>query len=210
MEYQMTNWYYFVWLGGDFVVEQHVHELDVCHWIKGGHPERARGTGGRQERLGPDHGEIFDHFQVEYTYADGTRLLSNCSQLKAGDNRLGEKITGTQGTALPSSGTIEGQTVWKHNAAGDPNPYVAEHVALLNAVRNSAPFNETEEGATSSMIAILGRMAAYEGREITWNEAVKSNETYAPDRYAWDADPPTLPDKYGDYEVPARGKRRSA
>jgi myo-inositol 2-dehydrogenase / D-chiro-inositol 1-dehydrogenase len=208
MQYQMTNWYYFVWLCGDFIAEQLVHNLDICQWIKGGHPERARGSGGRQERFGPDHGEIFDHFKIEYTYADGTRLLAECCHLQSAQKGVGEKITGTLGTATPS-GTIEGQTKWKFSGQR-PNPHQAEHAALLDAIRRDLPHNETEYSATSSMMSILGRMAAYDGREVTWDEAIRSQEAFVPERYAWDADPPTLPDKFGDYEVPARSKRRLA
>lgn len=209
MEYQMTNWFNFVWLSGDFIAEQHVHNLDICQWVKGGHPDRARGTGGRQEWSGLDHGEIFDHFHVEFTYADGTRLLSDCSNLQAGEHKIGEKITGSLGSATPGAGVIDGKTNWRYTGP-ESDGHKKEHEILLDAIRNDTPFNQTESAATSSMMCILGRMAAYEGREITWDEAIKSEEAYVPDRYSWDAAPPTLPDKFGDYAVPGRSKRRSA
>lgn len=205
MEYQMMNWYYFVWLSGDFLVEQHVHGLDICQWIKGRPPTRARGIGGRKERFGPDHGEIFDNFQLEYSYDDGTRLISDCSHLSTVDKGVGQHVVGSLGNAIPSSGTIDGRTTWKFTGQKG-NAYVAQTASLLDAIRNGVPYDETENGAMSTMIAIMGRMAAYEGREITWDEAVNSNEAYLPERYAWDADPPTLPDKFGDYVIPARGK----
>lgn len=209
MEYQMTNWMYFVWLSGDIIVEYFIHHLDMCHWAKDAHPVRARGSGGRKERYGPDHGEIFDHFRVEYTYADGSPLLSECSMLEsvATENRL--RITGTLGTAEVTSGEIEGRTTWKYDGVNN-NPYEVEQAALIDAIRNDTPYNDVESGAVSNMMCIMGRMAAYEDREITWDEAVNSNEAYLPQRYAWDAEPPTLPDKFGDYVVPAGGKRHSA
>jgi predicted dehydrogenase len=206
MEYQIKNWFNLVWLGGDIIDSLGVHYLNICHWIKGSHPARARGTGGRKERFGPDHGEIFDHFRIEYTYDDGTPLLAECSMFQSGGKRQEARITGTLGTAETRSGRIEGQTNWQYEGAKS-EPNVAQQTALLDAIRNDKPFNEAEDGAMSTMIAIMGRMAAYEGREITWDEAINSNETDVPERCAWDMVPPTLPDKFGDYVVPARGKR---
>jgi predicted dehydrogenase len=209
MEYQVKNWLNFVWLGGDTIVDYLIHNLDICHWIKGGPPMRARGTGGRTERNGPEDGEIFDHFRVEYTYADGSRIAAETDVRESVAAEYREHVTGTLGTADVKSAKLAGRSTWEYSGVKN-NPYQDELAALINAIRNDKPYNETESGAVSNMICILGRMAAYEGREITWDEAINSNEAYVPEWYAWYAAPPTLPDKFGDYVVPARGKRRPA
>jgi predicted dehydrogenase len=209
MDYQIRNPLLFVWLSGDTIVDFLIHNLDTCHWVKGGAPEHARPTGNRKERDAPEDGEIFDPFHVEYTYADGTRIVTETNISNPLRPEYREHVTGTLGTADIKSGKIEGRTTWEYRGANN-NPYQDEQAALIDAIRNDKPYNETESGAVSNMMAIMGRMAAYEGREIRWDEAVNSDEAYLPERYALDADPPTLPDKFGDYVVPARGRRHSA
>ena len=107
MEYQMRNWYYYNWLCGDHIVEQHIHNLDVCNWIHGEHPVKAVGMGGRQVRTGLDHGEIFDHHAVEFEYADGTRMFSQCRHIEGCWSSVSEHVEGTLGRATVSSGIIE-------------------------------------------------------------------------------------------------------
>jgi predicted dehydrogenase len=208
MEYQIRNHDLFVWLDGDMIVDLAIHSLDLFHWIKGGPPVRAHGSGGRVERHGSEQGEIFDYFHVEYTYADGSRIVAETDVREADQIEYREHVTGTLGTADVRSAKIGGRTTWEYNGEKN-NPWQDEQAALIDAIRNNRPYNETESGAVSNLMGIMGRMAAYEAREITWDEALKSNEAYVPDRYAWGADPPTLPDKFGDYVVPARGRRLS-
>src|SRR5882757_826589 len=97
LEYQVRNWYFFSWLSGDHICEQHVHNIDVCNWIKQAHPTEAQGMGGRQVRTGKEYGNIFDHHAVEFTYADGTKMLSQCRQIPGCENLVAEFAHGTCG-----------------------------------------------------------------------------------------------------------------
>lgn len=208
MEYQMRNWYYFNWLCGDHIVEQHIHNIDVGNWVKQGHPVKAQGQGGRQVRTGLDHGEIYDHHFVEFEYDDGSRILSQCRHIPDCMNRVSEGFHGTLGTA-PAPGELydaSGATILKHNSKNDPNPYQVEHDELFAAINaGEFKFADTKNGAIATMSAILGRMATYSGKVITWDEAMASDLDLMPKKFAWDADPPVLPDEKGRYEIPTPG-----
>ena len=208
MEYQMRNWYYFNWLCGDHIVEQHIHNIDIGNWVKKGHPVKAQGQGGRLVRTGLDHGEIYDHHFVEFEYEDGSRILSQCRHIPDCMNRVSEAFHGTSGTA-PSPGELydaSGSAIFKHNSKDDPNPYQVEHDELFTAI-NAGEFKyaDTENGAIATMSSILGRMATYSGKVITWDEAMASDLDLMPEKFAWDADPPVLPDTEGRYEIPMPG-----
>jgi len=208
MEYQMRNWYYFNWLCGDHIVEQHIHNIDVSNWVKNAHPVQAQGQGGREVRTGLDHGEIYDHHFVEFEYADGSRMMSQCRHIPDCMNRVSEAFHGTLGSA-PSPGEIytsSGEVLLKHNSKDDPNPYQQEHDELFAAINaGEYKFADTENGAIATMSAILGRMASYSGKVITWDEAMSSELDLMPETFAWDADPPVLPDSDGHYEIPKPG-----
>lgn len=204
MEYQMRNWYYFNWLCGDHIVEQHVHNIDVINWAKGAFPVRAQGQGGRQLRTGKDHGQIFDHHFVEFEYADGSRLYSQCRH-QPGWNNVSEFAQGTRGRADISGYRIEGAENWKYRGE-DPNPYQNEHNDLFDAIRNDTPYDETDYGAKSTMTGIMGRMCTYSNQMLTWEEALGSEVDLSPQTLSWDAMPPAAPDENGRYEVPEPGK----
>lgn len=208
MEYQMRNWYYFNWLCGDHIVEQHIHNIDVANWVKQGHPVRAQGQGGRLVRTGKDHGEIYDHHFVEFEYADGSRVLSQCRHMPDCLNRVTEGFHGTMGIA-PKPGELysaSGETIYKHHDKDDPNPYQVEHDELFAAITaGEYKFADTENGAVATMSAIMGRMATYSGQEITWEDAMVSEMNLMPETFAWDADPPIMPGKDGNYPVPIPG-----
>ena len=191
MEYQMRNWYYFNWLCGDHIVEQHIHNLDVINWLKGTHPIRCQGMGGRQVRTGKDYGEIFDHHAVEYEYEDGSRMFSYCRHIPGCWSSVSEHAQGTKGKADISGALIhaDGQSTWRYRGKKN-NPYQTEHDDLFAAIRSGKPYNEAEYGAHSSMTAIMGRMATYSGKMVSWDEAINSDLNLAPERYAWDAMPP--------------------
>jgi len=199
MLFQMRNPYYFTWISGDHIVEQHCHNPDVCNWIKGAHPVSAQGQGGREVRTGREYGDIFDHHFVEFTYADGTQMFSQCRQIPNCWNYVGELVVGTKGKADVGGGRIEvAGDVWRYRGPKG-NPYQVEHDDLFAAIRNDRPYNEADYGATSTMTAILGRMATYSGRVVTWDEAINSQISLAPDRYDWDGVPSTLPKPDGSY-----------
>ena len=208
MEYQMRNWYYFNWLCGDHIVEQHIHNMDVANWVLGGHPVRAQGQGGRLVRNGPDHGQIFDHHFVELEYDGGARVLSQCRHMPDTMSRVSEAFHGTNGTA-PRPGHIvsaSGHTLFEYDDDGDPNPYQVEHDELFAAIAAGRyDYADAERGATATMTAIMGRMATYSGQVIEWDDALASDLSLMPDRFAWDAPPPVLPDERGRYPVPIPG-----
>jgi myo-inositol 2-dehydrogenase/D-chiro-inositol 1-dehydrogenase len=200
MEYQMRNWYYFTWICGDHIAEQHIHNLDVCNWLKDGPPVKAQGVGGRQVRTGPDSGEIFDHHMIEYTYADGTKMLSECRHQRGTYSSVSEHAHGTKGTAQFNRYMIEadGQDKWRYRDEAK-NPYQVEHDVLFAAIRSGKVHNEAEYGANSTMTAIMGRMATYSGQQVEWDKAIASETNLLPDTFAWDADPKVMPNADGTY-----------
>jgi predicted dehydrogenase len=172
MEDQCRNWYYYTWLSGDHIVEQHVHNLDMMNWALGAPPVKCVATGGRQCRTEPKWGDIYDHFAVEYEYPDGVRVASYCSQFGGqASHRISDHLIGSEGTCDPS-GIITGKKPWKWE--GDrTDPTIQEHADLIASIRKGEPLNDGKRIAESSMTAILGRMAAYTGREIKFDWAMK-------------------------------------
>lgn len=215
MEYQMRNWYYFNWLCGDHIVEQHVHNIDVANWVKGSYPVKAEGTGGRMVRTGKEFGEIFDHHSLRFTYADGTIINSECRHFPGADNRVDESFVGTKGKAYLNAGNKgtlwahDGRELYNHNGEGNINPYQQEHNELFDAiVKGEFRYADAENTAKSTMTAIMGRYATYSGKEVGWEEALNSDVNLMPDTLAWDALPKVLPDENGFYPhaVPGRTK----
>lgn len=184
MEYQMRNWLYFTWLSGDHIVEQHMHNLDVMNWAFGGPPVKALGMGGRQSRTDPKYGDAWDHFSVEYEYANGARVQSLCRQVEGTATRVSERLVGTKGTAAPS-GTIWGAQPWKFSGQM-VNPYDQEHIDLVRSIRAGTPLNEGRQVAESTLTAILGRMSAYTGREVSYAWLLEASKLeLKPSAYAW-------------------------
>jgi len=205
MAYQIANWNYFTWLSGDHIVEQHCHNIDVCNWIMQGHPESARGMGGRQVRVEPEYGQIFDHHFVEYTYSNGVKLFSQCRQTRNCWNSVTEHVHGTKGTVELSSGGGKVAGGISEKIKKGENPYQVEHDDLFRAIRNDLYHNEAEYGATSTLTAIMGRMATYSGQELTWDQALNSQLSLAPERYDLGADPPVMPNEDGSYPIAVPG-----
>jgi predicted dehydrogenase len=183
MEWQLRNWNYFTWLSGDHIVEQHLHNIDVMNWALQAHPVKAIGMGGRQQRTGPEFGHIYDHFAVEFEYPGGVRVQSLCRQMSDTVNRVGEHLVGTRGTADPRR-FIKGPNAFEPEDG--PDPYVQEHTNLIAAIRGGAPLNEGKALAESTLAAIMGRMACYTGREVSWDWALnESTEDWTPPAYAF-------------------------
>jgi predicted dehydrogenase len=188
MEWQCRNWLYFSWLSGDHIVEQHVHNIDVANWAIGSMPKNVMGMGGRQVRTGPEFGNIFDHFAVEFEYDNGVRVQSMCRQTKGCAQRIEERIVGTKGVAW-SRGEITGEKPWKFDAK-ERNPYELEHVDLIASIRSGKPLNEGRQIAESTMCAIIGRMSAYTGRAMSWEWAMNNSRLdLSPAKYAFGPNP---------------------
>ena len=207
MEYQVYNWYHFCWLCGDNICEQHIHNLDVGNWVIGtSHPVEANGMGGCTARYLGDTkgtGQIFDHHFVEFTYADGTKMFSQCRHMKAPGRSVSEAAHGTKGTSN-CAGEIDGENEWRFDGKG-VSGHQQEQTDLIAALRAGKRYNEGYYGATSSMTAVLGRMANYSGKVVKWDDAMASDITEFPENLAWDAPAPVQKDDDGDYPIPIPG-----
>ena len=175
-------------------------------------PVEAQGMGGRQVRTGKEFGNIFDHHAVEFTYADGTKMFSQCRQIPGCASSVAESAHGTRGLRESQCDARRAVRRWQEQVARDPaakgyenNAYQAEHDALFDAIRNDKPYNEAEYGATSTMTAILGRMATYSGQIVKWDEAMQSTESMTVDAEEWDAAAPVQPDADGRYAIAIPG-----
>lgn len=188
LEKQIYNWYHYIWLCGDHICEQHVHNLDVCNWVmKNAHPVRCWGMGARQQLEGKS-GEIWDNFAVEYEYEGGVRMYSYCGQIKRQWSSVSEAVHGTKGYANPGGSTHpKGGQMWRNRDAKPVDPYVQEHVDLINAIVNDTPLNEAAQVTDSTLTAILGREAAYSGRGLEWDEVLNSKFMYGPEQLYTDA-----------------------
>ena len=164
--------------------------------------------GGREVRKDKRYGEIFDHHAVEFEYADGTRMFSQCRHIRNCWNSVTEHAHGAKGTANVSGGNfVAGDEKWRFR--GDKSdPYQVEHDDLFAAIRNNIQYNEGEYGAMSTMTAILGRMATYSGKTVEMDKALNSDLSIMPRQFAWDANPPSLPNENGEYAIPVPGVTR--
>lgn len=179
MEWMIRCWPYFTWLSGDHLVEQHFHNIDVMNWAIGSIPKKALAIGGRQARTEKGYGYIWDHFAVEWEYENGVRTMSMASQINGTTQRIGERIVGTKGVAFLDKGRIEGESPWEYTsdlprekADGSRNQFVT----LVKAIRENNPYNEGEEVAMTNMTALLGRTAAYTGRELNMSWLLKNSK----------------------------------
>ncbi len=199
LAYQLRNWQYFYYFGGDNITEQHIHNLDVCNWVMEGHPVEANGMGGRQGRdRFPDMGQIYDHHFVEFTYANGVKMFSQCRQMPNCWNQVAEFAHGTDGEA-DCAGEITGKSPWKYRGE-NVNGWAREHVDLIRAIRSGEKYHEGWYGATSSMTSVLGRMATYSGRLLKWDEVVEKAPAEVPELVSWDQKMPIMPDPDGTYK----------
>ena len=208
MAYQMRNWYYFTWLCGDHIVEQHIHNLDVINWLTGKYPHQGQRHGrprsAHRQRIRPDFRSPRRRVRIRRRHADDQPVPPPCPTLGAASPSMWpaprERATSA---AARSPAPIPGSTVHK----GDRDPYQVEHDVLLESIRSGNPINEGEYGAKSSMTAILGRLATYSGKIVTWEEALNSQLRLAPadQKYTFDATPPVLPDENGNYPVAVPG-----
>lgn len=215
MEYQIWNWYYYNWLCGDHICEQHIHNLDIGNWLKNAYPVEAHGMGGRQVRTDKRYGEIYDHHAVEYTYADGSKMISQCRHIQGCWSAVDEHAHGTNGTihlqgGAPKQCYIQMPNGKKIFAQGKHiNPYQVEHDDIFQAIRTGAPgYSEAEYGAMSTMTAILGRLCTYSGKVIKMEDALNSQVSIMPKEYGLDAEAPVKPNDKGEYPIAIPGKSK--
>ena len=200
MDNELHNWYHYVWLCGDHICEQHVHNIDVCNWVMNSHPIKAYGMGGRQYLKG--RGQIYDQFAVEFEYSGGVRMFSQCRQIPECQDNVSEAVVGAKGTSDPGSSIqIKGGEEW-HAPGGGANPYVQEHTDNIAAIRAGKPLNEARQVAESTLTAIMGRESAYSGQIVEWETALNSKLTYGPSTYEFGPRPPV--------EVAMPGKHKFA
>ena len=196
MEYQLRNWLYYPWLSGDHIAEQHVHSLDKITWAMGGAaPLGATGTGGRLTRTAPIYGSVFDHFAIEYEYADDVTAFGRCRQQDGCAVDVTDTVYGTKGTLHIASARawITGETPWRPTVKSG-NMYQLEHEALFRSIRGGEARNDGDYMTTSTRLALLGRTAAYTGREVTWEEVRDSDVSLGPSNYEWGSvDVPPVP-----------------
>jgi myo-inositol 2-dehydrogenase / D-chiro-inositol 1-dehydrogenase len=171
-EYQLRNWYHFLWLCGDHIVEQHVHNLDVACWAIGAHPVRAVGMGGRQVISDPEYGQSYDHFAVDYEFPNGVHVMSMARQIEGCESNVSETIVGSKGQWRSGGYTFSGSG--RLRVEHELNPYVQEHIDLLESIVSHKPVCELKQVAESTLTAIMGRMSAYTGKAVDWDFAVNS------------------------------------
>jgi predicted dehydrogenase len=187
MEYKMRNWYYYNWLSGDFIVEMFVHSLDMMAWAMGGKmPVSATGTGGRQWRTDEKYGNIYDHFALEFDYGNGVKGYAFTRQQNGGSSENSVEIMGTDGNALFEGNRheITGKNPWRYRGEGN-DMYQAEHDVLFRSIREGNGLNDGEMAANSTLFGVMGRMAAYSGQTISWEEAMGSTKVLGPDNFNW-------------------------
>lgn len=189
MEWMIRDWVNWTWLSGDHIVEQHVHNLDVANWFTGKHPVKAVGMGSRLRRV---TGDQYDNFSVDFTFENGIHIHSMCRQINGCANNVSERLQGTKGSTNCQNSILDlaGNEIWKYeyplDKDGKPtntvsvDPYVQEHIDLVTAIRTGKPFNELENTAISTMVAIMGRISAYTGKETTYEEMMNSDLKLGP------------------------------
>ncbi|MFN8006639.1 MAG: Gfo/Idh/MocA family oxidoreductase [Terriglobia bacterium] len=186
-EWQLRNWLYFTWLSGDHIVEQHVHNLDVINWATRSHPLRAVGMGGRQVRTGPEYGQIFDHFAIDYEYPNDVHVLSMARQIDGCAKSVSEAVVGTKGNAFfvdRQQYVIKGAVNWEFTEK-EVDSYLQEHIDLISSIRDGKPINELKNVAESTLTAIMGRMSAYTGKAVTWDQALNSTQDLMPNELSF-------------------------
>ena len=195
LDYQIHNWYHFAWLCGDHIAEQHVHNLDLINWATGKHPLRCLGMGGRVRPYKDPNvdGNIFNFFAVDFEYPDSVHVLSTCRQVDGCDNStdprhvsgISEALVGTRGTCMTADRRqyqIFGDKPWSFRVNKDNAPYIQEHTDLIESIRKGEPINELQKVAQSTLTAIMGRMAAYTGKAVTWEQALGSRLDTMPEK----------------------------
>jgi myo-inositol 2-dehydrogenase/D-chiro-inositol 1-dehydrogenase len=210
LEYQFRNWYHFRWLSGDDCPQSLLHSMDKGQWaLHEQTPVQAFGSGGRSSCFGPVYGDVFDHSAIVYEYANGVRMYANVRAQNGCYGETSDTFLGTKGRCYLLKHRIEGETNWQYQGP-KCNMYDAEHQVLFDAIRRGEPINNGEYMVRSTMMSILGTMVCYTGRQITWDDAMKSAWREGPETCSWDMDPPVKPGPDGTYAVPVPGLTKLA
>jgi predicted dehydrogenase len=177
MEWQLRRWLFMTWLSGDFIAEQHIHNLDIINWALKSHPVQCFASGGRQVRTAPEYGDAYDHFAVEYEYPNDVRIQYMGEQIDGCSDRNDQWLGGTKGAAYLDFGLaiIKGQNPWKSEGES-PNPEIIQHTDHITAIREGKPLNEGRRVAESTLTAIMGRMSAYTGRALKWDWVMNASK----------------------------------
>jgi predicted dehydrogenase len=217
LSHQIRHYNNFTWLNAGFFVDWLIHNIDVCCWAKNAWPISAQGMGGRSVRTEPD--QMFDHYMVEYTFADGAKLFAQARHINRCYGLFSDVVHGTRGSAVimqdlaaakpriyKNQHQVRAQEVWRYQGP-EPDAYQVEHDLFFKGIREDLPYNEAERGATACMVAILGRMAVYSGQLLTYAQALASTVELAPglDHLTWDSPAPAQPNAQGQYELPKPG-----
>lgn len=217
LEHQIRNHFHFIWQAGDQVLDQLIHNIDIANWFVGEYPISAQGMGGREVRTGKEYGQIFDHNFVELTYPGGAVVSAQCRQIPNCWNRVAENFLGTRGSIYTDGGSNgiqrdrQQNIIFNYDGREDRSPYQIEHDELYEAIRNGNRIDDTEHGAKSSMASIMGFMATYSGRFLTWDEALNGDKRFyphhnlLPEDITWDTPAPVQPFEDGYYPVPVPG-----
>lgn len=185
LEFQIRNWIYFTWLSGDHIAEQHIHSIDKIAWaLKDEMPVKCTASGGRATRIEERYGNVYDHFNTVYEYKNGVKAFASCRQWNGASTEVNDHVYGTKGHCDVFKHVITGETPWKYSGPRG-NMYQNEHNELFRSIREGKPINNGEYMVNSTMMAIMGRMAAYTGKTITWEKAWGSQERLGPDSYEW-------------------------
>ena len=186
MEFQHRNWYSFAWVCGDQIVEQHLHNIDVCNWFMGGHPVEVIASGGAAWRpREEEYGNIFDHVYADFVYANGVHMASHCRQYNNAPQNVSERIVGTKGVI---------DTASLRNAQNAVDPYVQEHSDMMASILGKGPYiNEAMTVAESTMTCLMGREAAYSGQKVTWDMMMNSQLDILPKSFDYKDKVPVPP-----------------
>ncbi|MFW5822984.1 MAG: Gfo/Idh/MocA family protein [Tangfeifania sp.] len=212
MEYMLRNWVNFCWLSGDHITEQFIHEVDVMNWYIGKNPVKAIGYGGRQRRI---TGDQYDFFSIEYVYENGMRTHCSARQINGCTNGKVQQINGSKGYADAAGKLydLKGNIIWEYPYPTEeepnekwkvPNPFVQEHINLITGIRTGNTVNDAGAQVNSTLLTIMGRIAAYTGKDVTWEEIMNSDLYLGPKTYAFGPVPEI------NEEIPKAGKPNTA
>jgi predicted dehydrogenase len=206
MQYQFQNWYHFNWLSGDDTAQSLIHNMTMTSWLLGdAAPIKAWGMGGRQVCVEPKYGDVFDHQAVVYEYPKNVRVFGYCRDIPGCYGENTNTVLGTKGRAyMPGNPRIEGETNWRYDGP-KPSMYDVEHQELFAAIRSGKPVNNGSYMCTDTLVGIMAQMTCYTGQEVTWEQMMKSEATFALPRYGWDVEPPVKPGPNGQYPTAMPG-----